>query len=74
MPAVFEHADDQFAWFGGRPLIETRCNGRPASLVQVQNRLAASWQRQGRFITVVGAHDVEEALELVAFLDDQPTR
>ena len=72
--AVFEHAENQFAWFGRRPMIQARCNGRPASLVQVRNRLAASWRRQGRFITVVGANDVEEVLKLVAFLDNQPTR
>lgn len=70
--AVFEHADDQPVWFGHRPTIKTRCNGMPTSLVQVDNRLAASWQRQGRFITVVGANDVEQVVQLVAFLDQQP--
>ncbi|MBX9792598.1 MAG: zf-HC2 domain-containing protein [Pirellulales bacterium] len=72
--AVFEHVDDQPGWFGHRPTIKTRCNGMPASLVQVDDRLAATWRRQGRFITVVGANDVDEVLELVAFLDDQPAR
>jgi hypothetical protein len=66
--AVFEHVDDQPGWFGARPTIHTRCNGMPTSLVQVDGRLAASWKHQGRFVTVVGARDVEQVGELVALL------
>jgi hypothetical protein len=69
--AVFEHVDDQPMWFGTRPTIHTRCNGMPTSLVQVDDRLAASWKRQGRFVTVVGARDVEQVAQLMAFLDAQ---
>lgn len=67
--AVFEHVDDQPVWFGTRPMIQTRCNGMPTSLAQVDDRLAASWQRNGRYVTVVGARDVEQIAELVAYLD-----
>lgn len=69
--AVFEHEDDQPVWFGTRPTIHTRCNGMPTSLVQVDDRLAASWKHRGRFVTVVGARDVEQVAQLKAFLDGQ---
>ena len=69
--AVFEHVDDQPVWFGTRPTIHARCNGMPTSLVQVDGRLAASWKRHGRCVTVIGARDVEQVAELVAYLDGQ---
>jgi hypothetical protein len=69
--AVFEHVDDQPIWFSTRPTIKTRCNGMPTSLVQVDDRLAASWKRHGRCVTVIGARDVEQVAELIAYLDDQ---
>lgn len=67
--AVFEHVDDQPIWFGQRPMIQARCNGMPCSLVQVDDCLAASWKRDGRYVTVIGAQDVEQVAELMAFLD-----
>jgi hypothetical protein len=69
--AVFEHVDDQPVWFGTRPTIRARCNGMPCSLVQFDDRLAASWTRHGRCVTVIGARDVEQVAELVAYLDGQ---
>lgn len=69
--AVFEHVDDQPVWFGTRPTIHARCNGMPCSLVQVDDRLAASWKRNGRCVTIIGADDLEQVAELVAFLDGQ---
>jgi hypothetical protein len=68
--AIFEHVDDVPAWFGDRPTIKTHCNGMPTSLVEVDDRLAASWKRNGRCITVIGARDVEQVAELMAYLDD----
>jgi hypothetical protein len=70
--AVFEHVDDQPVWFGERPSIQARCNGMPTSLVQVDDCLAASWRQDGRYLTVVGANDVEQVAQLVAFLDSRP--
>ncbi len=72
--AVFEHVDDQPIWFGTRPTVHTRCNGMPTSLVQVDDRLAASWKRNGRHVTIVGADDPEQVAKLVAYLDDPQTK
>jgi anti-sigma factor RsiW len=69
--AIFEHVDDEPIWFGTRPAIHARCNGTPTSIVQVDGYLAASWRRDGRFLTVVGPKDVEQLLRLMASLDDK---
>lgn len=69
--AVFEHVDDQPLWFGTRPTIHARCNGMPTSLIQIDDHLATSWKRHGRCVTVIGARDVEQVAELVAYLDGQ---
>jgi hypothetical protein len=71
--AVFEHVDDQPVWFGNRPMIRARCNGMPCSLVQVDDRLAASWKRNGRYVTIIGADNLEQIAELVAYLDGRQT-
>jgi len=66
---VFEHVDDQPLWFGDRPIIKAQCHGMPTSLVQVDDRLAATWKRHERFITLIGLRGVEEVSQLVAFFD-----
>jgi len=66
--AMFEHVDDQPVWFGDRPTITAQCHGMPTSLVQVDDHLAATWNRQGRYITVIGARNVEQVAQLVASL------
>ncbi len=69
--SLFEHVDDQPIWFGNRPTIHARCNGVPTSIVQVDEFLAASWMRHGRCVTLVGAHDLEQVVQVMAFLDRQ---
>jgi hypothetical protein len=69
MLAIFEHVDDQPIWFGKRPMIRTRSSGVATSLVQCDECLAASWKHNDRYLTVVGARDLEQIAELVGFLD-----
>jgi len=67
--ALFEHSDDQRAWFGDRPVIEAQCHGQRTSLVQLNKQLAASWKSGRRNLTIIGARDVEQVSELIAYLD-----
>lgn len=67
--AVFEHTDQQQSWFGDRPTITAQCHGKSTCLVQLQNKLAACWKCGPRHLTIVGARDVEQVSELVAYLD-----
>lgn len=68
--AVFEHETDQPTWFGDRPAIEARCCGKPTRIVEVDNNLlAATWRSNDRYITVVGARDVEEVTNIVSHFE-----
>jgi hypothetical protein len=66
---IFEHADEQPDWFGGRPAIKTTCNGNPTCIIQCDGELAATWRGKKRCITVVGAQSLEEITALMTFLD-----
>lgn len=68
--AVFEHDDDQPVWFGDRPSINCLCDGKPTNIVQIDDRLAATWKQRNRYITVIGARDLEEVTRFVAHLSD----
>jgi hypothetical protein len=72
--AVFEHHDEEPAWFSNRPMIRVRCNGTPTSLVQVDDHLAASWRHQGRCLTVVGARDVDQVASLITGFQQPDTK
>jgi Putative zinc-finger len=69
--ALFEHADQQPSWFGDRPTITAECHGKETCLVQMHDQLAATWKCGTRYLTVVGARDVEHVVELVRFLDQK---
>jgi len=66
---LFEHSEKQPEWFGDRPRIEAYCHGKETSLVQLPQQLAATWKCGRRYLTVVGALNVEQVAELVAVLD-----
>jgi len=67
--AVFEHAADQPIWFGHRPALTCRCNGRKTRLVQFEHRLAATWPTGKRFLTIVGLRDLSELTLLMKHLE-----
>lgn len=67
--AVFEHDDEQPAWFRPQPTITARCNGKPTTLVEVNRGLAATWKCGSRCITVIGANDINEVVRLMSEFD-----
>ena len=70
--AIFEHDDEETTeWFGERPEMSATCSGKRCSLVELNDSIAATWQRDTRHITVVGLRDVAELTELVAWFDEQ---
>lgn len=68
--AIFEHEEAQPIWFGDRPRIDTECNGCQCCVIGVGRGLVASWQSNGRQLTVVGAHDLNEVTDLITHLQD----
>jgi len=67
--AIFEHDDEQPVWFGDRPSIRCRCGGKACCMCQLDSRLAVSWKVGTRYVTVVGARDVDEVRNLITGLD-----
>lgn len=68
--AVFEHDDDEAAdWFQNRPGITAPCGDKQCCLVEMDERLATTWKRGSRHMTLVGVRDVSEVATLVAALD-----
>lgn len=65
--AIFEHEIDQPVWFGDRPSVECMCHDVPTNVIQVGNRLAAAWKEGKRYVTIIGATDLDEVTEFVAY-------
>ncbi len=65
--AIFEHADNERPTFGGCPEISASCNGKRCCLVEIEDQLAASWKRGRRYITLIGARDLNEVSKMVAW-------
>ncbi len=69
--AIFEHDDEETTeWFGDRPETMANCGGKQCCLVELDERIAASWKRGSRSITVIGVRDVGEVSDMVAWLDE----
>jgi hypothetical protein len=67
---IFEHNDLDPQWFDDRPEIAAHCQGRQCRLVEVNDRLAATWSHDQRHITVIGIQDLDELSQLVAWFDN----
>ena len=65
--AIFEHNEEQPAWFGDRPKTETQCSGCSCSIAQTGRGLVASWKADKRQLTVVGARDRKEIADLIEY-------
>ncbi len=73
--ALFEHVDEESAWFATMPSINASCCGHTIKLVQCGDGLCAAWKGDGRFITIVGAESLETLNEVIAKIEeaDQPS-
>jgi hypothetical protein len=67
--AIFEHDSDQPVWFGDRPTVNCLCHEIPTSVVLVGDKLAATWKNGQRYITIIGANDLVEVTDFVAYFN-----
>jgi hypothetical protein len=65
--AIFEHDTRRPGWFGERNSIECLCHSVPTNVTQIGNELAATWKNGKRYLTVIGARDLDEVARFVAF-------
>jgi predicted anti-sigma-YlaC factor YlaD len=69
--AVFEHEAERAIEFRGKPETECLCHGKPTRLVESDAALAATWKNGERYVTLVGAQNVDEVNAFVAQLSAQ---
>lgn len=66
---LFEHDDEETAWFGDRPSTMAMCGDKDCCLVDLDSSIAATWKQGTRSVTAVGVRDQEEVTTLVNWLD-----
>ncbi len=66
---LFEHDDEEAAWFGDRPSSMAMCGDKDCCLVDLDSSIAATWKQGSRSVTAVGVRDQEEVATLVNWLD-----
>jgi hypothetical protein len=66
---LFEHDDEETAWFGDRPSTMATCGDKDCCLVDLDSSIAATWKQGTRSVTAVGVRDQEEVATLVNWLD-----
>lgn len=69
--AVFEHEAERAIEFRGKPETECLCHGKPTRLVESDAALAATWNNGERYVTLVGAQNLDEVNAFVAQLSAQ---
>jgi hypothetical protein len=69
--AIFEHDDEEFVWFGHRPVSEVRFDDVVCRVVDLGDRLAVTWNRNERLVTIIGLHDEDEARQFVLWFNEQ---
>lgn len=65
---LFEHDDEEAAWFGDRPSNMAMCGDKDCCLVDLDSSIAATWKQGSRSVTAVGVRDQEEVATLVKWL------
>lgn len=66
---LFEHDDEEVAWFGDRPSKLATCGDKECCLVELDESIAATWKQGTRSITAVGVRDDAEITKLVAWME-----
>jgi hypothetical protein len=66
---LFEHDDEDTAWFGERASSMATCGDTECCLVDLDSSIAATWKRGSRWVTAVGVRDTAEVSALVTWLD-----
>lgn len=65
---LFEHDDEEAAWFGDRPSTMAMCGDKDCCLVNFDSSIAATWKQGTRSVTAVGVRDQAEVATLVNWL------
>jgi len=70
--AILQHTIDQPVWFGDRAVLVAKVHGKPTRIVQVDGRLAATWQLNGTYVSMIGIEDMTELTRFIGYLEHKP--
>ena len=68
---IFEHDNEDTGWFEHRIKRECNCGGKDCKVVELDNRLAATYKTGNRHVTMLGVRDVEEIELLVSQFEEK---
>ena len=67
--SIFEHEKEQAFGYGQCTCTDMQCDGKSMCMIAKDKRLAAArWEKDGRYITVIGARDVDEIALLMSHM------
>lgn len=67
--SIFEHDKEQAFGYGKCTCTDMQCDGKAMCMIAKDERLAAArWEKDGRYITVIGARDVDEIALLMSHM------
>ena len=63
---IYEHENEDTGWFEHQNKRRTECCGKTCEIVELKNRLAVTWQKGNRHVTLLGVRDDDEIELLVS--------
>lgn len=71
--SIFEHEKEQAFGYGQCTCTDMQCDGKSMCMIARDERLAAArWEKDGRYITVIGARDIDEIELLMSHMSGSP--
>lgn len=62
---IYEHDNEETGWSEHRNMRQCQCGGNDCNVVELDDQLAATWEKDNRHITLLGVRD-ESEIELLA--------
>lgn len=69
---IFEHDNEDTGWFEHRIKRKRNCGGWDCKIIELDNRLAATYKTGNRHVTMLGVRDLEEIDLLVSRFEEKP--
>ncbi|MFT5303668.1 MAG: anti-sigma factor RsiW [Mariniblastus sp.] len=67
---IYEHDNEDTGWFEHQIKRQSECCGKTCQIVELNSRLAVTWQKGNRHITLLGVRDEEEIELLVSRFEE----
>ena len=68
---IYEHDNEDTGWFEHQNKRQSECCGKTCEIVELDNRLAVTWQKGNRHITLLGVRDDDEIELLVSQFEEK---